>query len=173
MLAADRGQRRRGQRRCSTTGADPNATEIARGETALMFAANYNRVDAIKALLAGGANFNVTTKVVGPLRPDTRARGGQGGGQGQGGQGQGGQGQGGPAHRAAGTRSGATGGGRQGRGPGGPPAAGALPARLRAVARDGRWRWSRIWRRAAARSGYRRRHASVPFQRARQRHRVG
>ena len=29
-----------------------------------MFAANYNRVDAMKALLAAGANINVTTNVV-------------------------------------------------------------------------------------------------------------
>ena len=45
-------------------GADPNAKESARGETALMFAATFNRVDAMQALIARAPTSRPTTKVV-------------------------------------------------------------------------------------------------------------
>jgi ankyrin repeat protein len=43
-------------------GAEVNATET-KGETPLMFAAGFNRVDAVKLLLAKGADHKATTKV--------------------------------------------------------------------------------------------------------------
>jgi ankyrin repeat protein len=44
--------------------ADVNAKENEAGQTPLIFAAGLNRVDAIKALLARGADPSVTTKVI-------------------------------------------------------------------------------------------------------------
>src|SRR5262249_29158953 len=48
-------------------GADANAKETERGQTALSFAAAFNRPDAIKALLAAGANPNLASKTVQPV----------------------------------------------------------------------------------------------------------
>jgi ankyrin repeat protein len=45
-------------------GADVNAAEQAKGETALMFAAAFGRVDAIRALLQRGADVKAASKVV-------------------------------------------------------------------------------------------------------------
>src|SRR5688500_362713 len=45
-------------------GSDVNARDGAKGETPLMFAAAFNRVDAVKLLLSRGADHKVTTKVV-------------------------------------------------------------------------------------------------------------
>ncbi|MGH9219080.1 MAG: ankyrin repeat domain-containing protein, partial [Vicinamibacterales bacterium] len=45
-------------------GSDINARDGAKGETPLMFAAAFNRVDAVKLLLSRGADHKVTTKVV-------------------------------------------------------------------------------------------------------------
>src|SRR5688572_11790684 len=45
-------------------GSDVNATDAAKGETALMFAAGFNRAEAVKLLLARGADHKATTKVV-------------------------------------------------------------------------------------------------------------
>jgi ankyrin repeat protein len=45
-------------------GSDINATDTAKGETPLMFAAAFNRVDAVKLLLARGADHKTTTKIV-------------------------------------------------------------------------------------------------------------
>ena len=45
-------------------GADANALETGRGHTALMFAAAANRVDAVKLLLARGADPTLATKTV-------------------------------------------------------------------------------------------------------------
>jgi ankyrin repeat protein len=45
-------------------GSDINAKDKAKGETALMFAAAFNRPDAVKLLLARGADHKATTKVV-------------------------------------------------------------------------------------------------------------
>lgn len=45
-------------------GADPNAREASAGQTPLMFAAAENRTDAIRALMRGGADPAVTTRVV-------------------------------------------------------------------------------------------------------------
>jgi ankyrin repeat protein len=45
-------------------GADINAKDSAKGETALMFAAGFNRPEAVKLLLARGADHKSTTKVV-------------------------------------------------------------------------------------------------------------
>jgi ankyrin repeat protein len=45
-------------------GADINARDGAKGETPLIFAAGFNRTDAVKLLLARGADHKVTTKVV-------------------------------------------------------------------------------------------------------------
>jgi ankyrin repeat protein len=45
-------------------GADINAADGAKGETPLMFAAGFNRVEAVTLLLARGANHKATTKVV-------------------------------------------------------------------------------------------------------------
>ncbi|MGQ0734830.1 MAG: ankyrin repeat domain-containing protein [Acidobacteriota bacterium] len=115
-------------------GADPNAVESARGESALMFAAAYNRVEAMQALLARGANWRAATKVVdlaGLTSPEEeffrqqQQQGGQQGGppqaQGRGPGGPGGPG-GPPAQAAAGRGPGGQGG------PGGPPAAAGAPA---------------------------------------------
>ena len=44
--------------------ADPNARESAWGQTPLMFAAAENRGDAARALLAGGADASIRTKMV-------------------------------------------------------------------------------------------------------------
>ena len=44
--------------------ADPNALELAWGQTPLMFAAAENRGDAARALLAGGADASIRTKLV-------------------------------------------------------------------------------------------------------------
>ncbi|WP_411280942.1 ankyrin repeat domain-containing protein [Gemmatimonas sp.] len=44
--------------------ADPNARELAWGQTPLMFAAAENRGDAARALLAGGADASIRTKTV-------------------------------------------------------------------------------------------------------------
>ena len=41
-----------------------NAKDTAKGETPLMFAAAFNRADAVKLLLARGADHKATTKVV-------------------------------------------------------------------------------------------------------------
>ena len=45
-------------------GADINAKDSAKGETALMFAAGFNRAEAVKLLLARGADHKATTTVV-------------------------------------------------------------------------------------------------------------
>ena len=45
-------------------GANPNATELARGHTPLMFAAAADRLDAARLLLARGADPNAETRVV-------------------------------------------------------------------------------------------------------------
>ena len=45
-------------------GSDINAKDTAKGETPLMFAAAFNRADAVKLLLARGADHKATTKVV-------------------------------------------------------------------------------------------------------------
>jgi ankyrin repeat protein len=45
-------------------GSDVNARETAMGQTPLMFAAAYNRVDVVKLLLARGADIAATSKVV-------------------------------------------------------------------------------------------------------------
>ena len=45
-------------------GADVNAREKAMGQTPLMFAAAFNRVDVVKLLLARGADVKATSKVV-------------------------------------------------------------------------------------------------------------
>ncbi|MBM4183783.1 MAG: hypothetical protein FJ207_06090 [Gemmatimonadetes bacterium] len=45
-------------------GADPNVREASAGQTPLMFAAAENRADAVRALLRGGADPSVTTRVV-------------------------------------------------------------------------------------------------------------
>ena len=45
-------------------GADVNARETAMGQTPLMFAAAYDRVDVVKLLLARGADVAATSKVV-------------------------------------------------------------------------------------------------------------
>jgi ankyrin repeat protein len=45
-------------------GANVNARENVKGETALMIAAAYGRADVIRALTAKGADVNVTTKVM-------------------------------------------------------------------------------------------------------------
>ncbi|WP_373067688.1 ankyrin repeat domain-containing protein [Gemmatimonas sp.] len=47
-----------------TKKADPNARESAWGQTPLMFAAAENRGDAVRALLAGGADASIRTKMV-------------------------------------------------------------------------------------------------------------
>lgn len=52
----------------ATAGADMNAREKAREQTALMFAANLNRADAITALIRHGADPNLVSK----LTPATR-----------------------------------------------------------------------------------------------------
>ena len=44
--------------------ADVNAKENEAGQTPLIFAAGLNRVEAIKALLARGADASITTKVI-------------------------------------------------------------------------------------------------------------
>ncbi len=44
--------------------ADPNATEKAHGETALMFAAALDRADVARALLQRGASIGTTSAVV-------------------------------------------------------------------------------------------------------------
>jgi ankyrin repeat protein len=49
-------------------GADPNALETSAGQTPLMFAAAENRVTAIQALLAAGADASVSTVVVDVLK---------------------------------------------------------------------------------------------------------
>jgi len=48
-------------------GADANARESERGQTALSFAAAFNRPAAIKTLIASGANPNITSKIVQPV----------------------------------------------------------------------------------------------------------
>jgi ankyrin repeat protein len=45
-------------------GSDINAKDQAKGETALMFAAGFNRHDAVKLLLSKGADHKATTNVV-------------------------------------------------------------------------------------------------------------
>jgi ankyrin repeat protein len=45
-------------------GAEINAKDGAKGETPLIFAAGFNRTEAVKLLLARGADHKVTTKVV-------------------------------------------------------------------------------------------------------------
>ena len=45
-------------------GAEINLADTAKGETALMFAAGFNRPEAVKLLLARGADHKATTKVV-------------------------------------------------------------------------------------------------------------
>jgi ankyrin repeat protein len=45
-------------------GADVNAKEKVKGETAVMIAASYGRTDVIRALTAKGADLKVTTKVM-------------------------------------------------------------------------------------------------------------
>ena len=61
-------RRRPATRRWSTLlldrGADANAKESEWGQTPLMFAAAQNRADAIKALLARGADPKITTKTI-------------------------------------------------------------------------------------------------------------
>ncbi len=49
-------------------GADPNARESAAGQTPLIFAASSNRATAVRALLEGGANPDLSTEVVDVLR---------------------------------------------------------------------------------------------------------
>jgi ankyrin repeat protein len=44
-------------------GADPNVTETANGQTALMFAAAADRIDVVKLLIARGADLHVTSRV--------------------------------------------------------------------------------------------------------------
>jgi ankyrin repeat protein len=74
-------------------GADVNAKDTAKGETPLMYAAAYNRVDAIKALLQHGADTKLTTNILdlnaltapeeeGPSRGQQPASAGRGGNQG-------------------------------------------------------------------------------------------
>ncbi|MES2177060.1 MAG: ankyrin repeat domain-containing protein [Gemmatimonadota bacterium] len=53
-------------------GADVNAREPMWGQTPLIFAAGYDRVDAIKTLLKRGANANVHTKLVNLTEEGTR-----------------------------------------------------------------------------------------------------
>src|SRR5262249_1747432 len=50
-------------------GADPNAKDRNQGETPLMFAAGYGRADAVKALVARGADLNATSLVPTRLQP--------------------------------------------------------------------------------------------------------
>jgi hypothetical protein len=45
-------------------GADPNAVETTWGQTPLIFAASYGRVDVIEALVAAGADIAATSTVV-------------------------------------------------------------------------------------------------------------
>jgi ankyrin repeat protein len=45
-------------------GADVNAQDSAKGETPLMYAAAYNRVEAVTSLLQHGADAKLTTKIV-------------------------------------------------------------------------------------------------------------
>ena len=45
-------------------GSDVNAKESAMGQTPLMFAAAFNRVDVVKLLIASGADLQATSKVV-------------------------------------------------------------------------------------------------------------
>ena len=118
---------------------DPNTKETARGETALMFAANYNRVEAMRALLAKGADYKATTKVVdlaGLTSPEEeffrqqqqQQGGGQQGGPGAG-RGPGGPG-GAPAAQAApgGAQGGPAPAAGPGRGPGGQGGGQGAPA---------------------------------------------
>ena len=63
MLAAGAGNVEAVQRLLDA-GADIDAKERARGQTALMFAAAYNRVDVIKLLTRRGASVAMTSKVV-------------------------------------------------------------------------------------------------------------
>ena len=56
-------------------GAEVDALEDAQGQTALMFAASYNRAQAIRVLLEHGADAGMTTKIV-DLSTRTRGRGG-------------------------------------------------------------------------------------------------
>jgi len=84
-------------------GADPNAVETEHGQTALGFAAAFDRPEVIKVLVAQGAKVDQASKVIPPPPPPQRGFGqfgGQGGGrgaQGQTAQAQGAQAQGGQA----------------------------------------------------------------------------
>jgi ankyrin repeat protein len=103
-------------------GADPNVRETENGQTAMGFAAAFNRPDAIKALLQRGANIDLASKVQQPPAPPQRGAFGNFA-QGQGGQAAAqGQGQGAQAAAQGGR------GGRGGRGAAAaPPAAGTAP----------------------------------------------
>ncbi len=50
-------------------GADPNAKESEHGQTALSFAAAFNRAEAIKVLATHGANLNSASTVIVPAAP--------------------------------------------------------------------------------------------------------
>jgi len=58
-------------------GADANAKEKENGQTAMGFAAAFNRPDAIKVLLQHGADINQASKVVQPPAPPQRGAFGQ------------------------------------------------------------------------------------------------
>ena len=68
-------------------GADPNVIETEHGQTALGFAAAFDRADAIKALVQHGAKIDLASKVIAPPAPQQRggnfAQVAQGQGQGQ------------------------------------------------------------------------------------------
>lgn len=53
-------------------GADPNAKEIERGQTALAYAAAFNRADAINVLVKGGAKVDLPSKLITPAAPIKR-----------------------------------------------------------------------------------------------------
>ena len=57
-------------------GADPDATESAMGHTALMFAAAFDRPDAIASLISGGADTGLATHVVDVAAREEAARDG-------------------------------------------------------------------------------------------------
>ncbi len=63
MLAAESGTLAAVQR-LVTAGADVNALEQAKGQSALMFAAAFDRADVVAFLLSKGADHRVATKVV-------------------------------------------------------------------------------------------------------------
>src|SRR5215475_1040358 len=58
-----------------TKGADPNAKETEKGQTAMGFAAAFNRPDAIQALLQHGADINQPSTVIQPPPPPERGFG--------------------------------------------------------------------------------------------------